>query len=311
MCQGIRKFLQEWVFSTLFCFLLYDLLWMFADFADFKVNFGGYIEGLLIDLAYCAAFSFTSIVVSRKILLLKLENIHGSGRKKLLVSGITLFAANLAVAGLCEVLAFCVDDDFFQNDIWGTFFLFALIASNITLIHLAKHYAHMLIQKENENIALQKKYLKLQLDPHFVLNSLSSLAGMIEIAPDKAEQYVVKLSHVYRHLMLYLDKNYIGIDKAIEMGRDYVELLNLRYSGKITMRVEKMEMNKNEAILASGMQLLIENAVKHNYPNGDNILCIQIERQNNMLIIRNNRIYTYNHNNQSIDSYGIGLANLR
>lgn len=306
-----KRFLRGWAFSTLACFFLYDLIWIFADFEDFKEFITENYYCISIDLAYCAFFSLLSILVSQGILHQRFSNVRGDVQKNLVVCAIILFAANLLVAELCESCFLYVDADFLDEDIWGNSYVFCLIASNIAMVHLSKHYAHMLIQKENDNIALQRKYLKLQLDPHFVLNSMSSLAGMIEQEPQTAVSYVVKLSHVYRHLLQHIDKDHISLPVALDFAKDYVDLLNLRYNGRIELEADHLTWKQDECILALSVQLLIENAVKHNHPCDDDILYIRMMREGEMLVIENNRIYAAGRNDQCIESYGVGLENLR
>ena len=160
-------------------------------------------------------------------------------------------------------------------------------------------------------MCLQKKYLKLQLDPHFVFNSLSSLAGMIEDEPQRAEEYVVRLSQVYRYMLFNIDQDYITISEAMDFTRTYVSLLNLKYNDKIILELDEEKVKEEDRILALSIQLLIENAVKHNSPQENNPLHIQISVQDNMLAIKNNRIYFHRHNDQIVESYGIGLKNLK
>ena len=104
-----------------------------------------------------------------------------------------------------------IESEFIEVDVWGTFFLLGIIASLLTLIHMLLHFF-----KNKENFCLQKKYLKLQLDPHFVFNSLSSLAGMIEDEPQRAEEYVVRLSQVYRYMLFNIDQDYVTISEAMD-----------------------------------------------------------------------------------------------
>lgn len=196
------------------------------------------------------------------------------------------------------------------DDIWGTFFFFAIIASLLTLIHLLTHYSNVVIRKTNENIRLQKRYLKLQLNPHFVFNSLSSLAGMIEIEPQKAEEYVIRLSHIYRYMLRHIEEDYITIEEAMDFAEKYVSLLNLRHDDNILFDMDGDIERDSNYILALSLQLLIENAIKHNAPQKDTKLHIQISINNGMLRIKNNRIYTKMRNDQTFESYGIGLKNL-
>lgn len=204
-----------------------------------------------------------------------------------------------------------IESEFIEVDVWGTFFLLGIIASLLALIHMLLHYSDIIILKNKENLCLQKKYLKLQLDPHFVFNSLSSLAGMIEDEPQRAEEYVVRLSQVYRYMLYNIDQDYMTISEAMDFTRTYVSLLNLKYNDKIILELDEEKVKEEDRILALSIQLLIENAVKHNSPQENNPLHIQISVQDNMLAIKNNRIYFHRHNDQIVESYGIGLKNLK
>lgn len=171
----------------------------------------------------------------------------------------------------------------------------------------------MAIKNNNDKISLQKKYLKLQLDPHFVFNGLSSLIGMIKVEPERAEAYVIKFSRMYRHMLQHIDKDYININETTDFLISYIDLLNLRFDNNIIIKInyDKNKENNKEYILSLSLQLLIENAVKHNSPDSKHKLIIQIYKKDNKLIVKNNRIdskYTFESN---IDSFKIGLINLQ
>ena len=144
-----------------------------------------------------------------------------------------------------------------------------------------------------------------------MFNSLSSLAGMIEDDPQRAEEYVVRLSQVYRYMLFNIDQDYITINEAMDFASTYVSLLNLKYNDKIILELDEEKVKGEDRILALSIQLLIENAVKHNSPQENRSLHIQISVQENMLVIKNNRIYFHGRNDQIVESYGIGLKNLK
>lgn len=303
--------LMEWMVFTLIFFFLYDIIWAIADFEDFKHNFEGYYLCLFMDFVYCVIFSLVSLSVNQLLLRQRFFKQAETNRQKFLCSVVVIVAVNILIAGVCELLLSLIDPDFMEDDVWGTFFLFGIIASLLTLIHLLLHYSDIIILRNKENICLQKKYLKLQLDPHFVFNSLSSLAGMIEDEPGRAEEYVVRLAQVYRYTLRNIDQDYITVSEAMNFARTYVSLLNLRYDDKIILELDDEKVKEGDRILALSIQLLIENVVKHNSPHENIPLHIQISVQDNMLAIKNNRIYANGHNDHIIESYGIGLKNLK
>lgn len=305
-----KEELKEWMVFTLIFFFLYDIIWAVADFEDFKQNFEGYYFWLFMDFVYCGIFSLASLLVNQLLLRQRFFKQAEADRQRFFCSVVVIIAVNILVAGVCDILLSIIDPNFMEENVWGTFFLFGIIASLLTLIHLLLHYSDIILLRNKENICLQKKYLKLQLDPHFVFNSLSSLAGMIENEPGRAEEYVVRLAQVYRYTLRNIDRDYITISEAMDFARTYISLLNLRYNDKIILELDDGKMNGGDKILALSLHLLIENAVKHNSPHENIPLHIQISVQDNMLVIKNNRIYAKGHNDQIIESYGIGLKNL-
>lgn len=303
--------LTEWIVFTFIFFFLYDIIWAVADFEDFKQSINSYYLCLFVDLVYCGVFSIASLSVTKLLLRQRFIKRAEAERSIFIGSIVVIVAINILIAGVCDLLMNVIESEFIEVGVWGTLFLFGIIASLLTLIHMLLHYSDIIILKNKENVRLQKKYLKLQLEPHFVFNSLSSLAGMIEDDPQRAEEYVVRLSQVYRYMLFNIDQDYITINEALDFARTYVSLLNLKYNDKIILELDEEKVKGEYRILALSIQLLIENAVKHNSPQENRPLHIQICVQENMLVIKNDRIYFHGRNDQIVESYGIGLKNLK
>ena len=289
----------EWLVYSLIFFFLYDIIWILVDLPDFLQSVSGLYPELLVDFALCGLFSLSSLYLNRWLFKQQRFWREWQGHRVFVQNGLVLLGFNLLIAGGCELLLSLVAPKLMMQDIWGTSFLFGLIASLVALIHLSMHFSDMIVLKGKENLALQKRYLMLQLDPHFVFNSLSSLAGMIGEDPKMAEDYVVKLSHIYRYILQHIDKKYITLADGTDFIKSYIGLFDMRYDNAI------------ECILSLSLQLIIENAVKHNCPQSGTELHVSLGRQGDMLVIKNNRIYTNQTNDQSIESYGIGISNLK
>lgn len=307
------SFLIEWAVFTLMSFFLYDIIWALVDIEYFKQVSKEHPFWILLDFSYCALFSLSSILISSRIF--KLE--YHRGRRTWHYTNFARDAAlivvsNLIVAVGCEFLITFLDPTFLSEDPWGSSFMSCLIASLVAVILLSLHYADMVEQRSIENVLLQKKYLKMQLDPHFVFNNLGALAGMIVVNPKMAEDYVVKLAQVYRHVLNYIEKDYISLNEASQYAHAHIDMLNLRYRGMITLKTDSSMNRNDEYVLSLSLQLLVENAVKHNAPQGTNMLCIELYTQDGMMVIKNNRIHAGRYADmQSIESYGIGIKNLR
>lgn len=309
----VKQITLKWITFTIIYFCLYDVIWALADYEDLKETYKDYYVWLLIDLAYCALFSFTSILINQMLFRLRRFHTIKNGLSFFILNSLFVIASNLLTAGACEFLIAYFDPAIIENDVWGTSFLFGIISSLIALIYLSLYYSKMAIKNNNDKISLQKKYLKLQLDPHFVFNGLSSLVGMIKVDPDRAETYVIKFSRMYRHMLQHIDQDYININEATDFLVSYIDLLNVRFDNNIAIQFnyEKKEENNKEYILSLSLQLLIENAVKHNAPDTNHKLIIQIHKTDDNLFVSNNRITPKNILNSNIDSFKIGLINLQ
>lgn len=146
----------------------------------------------------------------------------------------------------------------------------------------------------------------------FMLGIIASLLTLIHMLLHYSDIiYVVRLSQVYRYTLFNIDQDYMTISEAMDFARTFVSLLNLKYNDKIILELDEEKVKGEDRILALSIQLLIENAVKHNSPQENRPLHIQISVQENMLTIKNNRIYFHGRNDQIAESYGIGLKNLR
>lgn len=304
MHRSKNSFLEWLVYSLIF--FLYDIIWLLVDLPDFLQSVNGLYPELLVDFALCGLFSLSSLYLNRWLFRQRRFWRERQSHRVFVQNGLVVLGFNLLIAGGCELLLSLVAPKLMMQDIWGTSFLFGLIASLVALIHLSMHFSDMIVQQGKENLALQKRYLMMQLDPHFVFNSFSSLAGMIGEGPKMAEDYVVKLSHIYRYILQQIDKEYITLADGTDFIKSYIGLLNMRYNNAIILHADR-----DECILSLSLQLIIENAVKHNCPQNGIELHVSLSRQGNMLVIKNNRIYANHNNDQSVESYGIGISNLK
>jgi len=143
--------------------------------------------------------------------------------------------------------------------------------------------------------------LETQLNPHFLFNALNSIAELIHQDPNKAETAILKVSTFLRNTMD--EKALIPLDNELRNVRDYIELENIRFSGKIHMHVE--EVMPKIQVPKFSIQLLVENAIKHGFIE-KNILKISLsyEKNQNALILKNNGKAMHS------TSFGTGLTNL-
>jgi hypothetical protein len=124
--------------------------------------------------------------------------------------------------------------------------------------------------------AVQMMALQAQLNPHFLFNSLNSLSSLIADEPQKAERFVDEMSTVYRYLLRTNDLELTTLQTELAFIDSYYHLLKTRYGAGINLTKEIDESLLNYKIPPLTLQLLVENAVKHNVVSADQPLTIQL-----------------------------------
>ncbi|MDT7832129.1 2TM domain-containing protein [Flavobacteriaceae bacterium S356] len=130
--------------------------------------------------------------------------------------------------------------------------------------------------------------LKNQLDPHFLFNSLNVLTSLIGENPNQAEKFTTKLSKVYRYVLEQRNKDLIPLSEELQFARTYMELLGMRFEDAVKFTIPETVSNEELKIVPLSLQLLLENAVKHNVVSSLKPLEITIYEEEGYLIIQNN-----------------------
>lgn len=158
-------------------------------------------------------------------------------------------------------------------------------------------------QLKTENLLVQLTSLKNQLNPHFLFNSLNTLSWLINEDKDKSQRYLQKLSQVLRYSLNMQEQSLVPLKEELALLENYIFLLQIRFGDnlKIIKNIENIQFK----IPPLSLQLLIENAIKHNIISTASPMRIEIELKDNRLIVRN----TLNIKANS-EGTGIGLVNL-
>jgi len=175
----------------------------------------------------------------------------------------------------------------YQFGLWIT--LSIVIAFHI--IYLYNKYQQKKI-KEQKVIAgtASAKFdaLKNQLDPHFLFNSLNVLSSLIEENPDNAQKFTTSLSKVYRYVLEQKNKDLVTVDEELEFAKTYMSLLKMRFEDSIIFEIPKKASNPDSKVVPLSLQLLLENAVKHNMVTTNKPLHIKIYEEHGSLVVMNN-----------------------
>ncbi|WP_080054303.1 sensor histidine kinase [Spirosoma aerolatum] len=148
--------------------------------------------------------------------------------------------------------------------------------------------------------------LKSQINPHFLFNSLNSLSMLIYESPRQAETFVDELSSVYRYLLRANDQELTSLNRELQFIRSYFQLLKTRYGAGVELTISVDDEVLEHKLPPLTLQLLVENAVKHNVILPARPLVIAIQTQGNTLIVQNN----LQRKTTSVLSNKVGLAHI-
>lgn len=121
-----------------------------------------------------------------------------------------------------------------------------------------------LLRLQKENLQSQFEVLKQQVNPHFLFNSLNVLTSLIKVDPDLAESFTERLSKVYRYVLENKEKDLVNLSTEMEFLQAYLFLLGIRFMNKIVIDIKVEQAWHDHLILPLAIQLIIENAIKHN-----------------------------------------------
>ncbi len=161
---------------------------------------------------------------------------------------------------------------------------------------------------QKEKIEFQFETLKSQVNPHFLFNSFNTLLSIIENAPQNAVEYVERLSEFFRNIVTYRDKNLISIGEELSLLENYIFIQKKRYGENLRISIAIDENTKMKYCIAPlTLQLLAENAIKHNAVSRETPLFIRISESNGRIIVSNN----INPKITAEKSAGFGLQNIK
>ena len=164
-----------------------------------------------------------------------------------------------------------------------------------------------LIRLQKENLQSQFEVLRQQVNPHFLFNSLNVLTSLIKLEPDLAEKFTEHLSKVYRYVLENKDNDLVDLKTELDFLDAYLFLLNIRFMDKIAVTINIENDKTDWLILPLALQLLIENAIKHNSMSKKTPLRIDLFiDENNFLNVENN----LQERESYIASTGVGLKNI-
>ncbi|MEL6864212.1 MAG: histidine kinase [Bacteroidota bacterium] len=205
------------------------------------------------------------------------------------------------------------------NSLWirenRTFYFIALVITSIVSITLHAVTFFKEVQNERtisaqlrqEKIASELSALRTQVDPHFLFNSFNVLSGLIDEDTEKAQRFLAGLSAIYRYVLEQRNEDTCTVAEELNFAKQYLQLQHMRFEDSIYLKTDISEDVLHKRIPSLTLQLLLENAIKHNGFNEQNPLHIEITQEDDQLRVSNNRKARTN----LTESNGIGLQNIR
>jgi two-component system LytT family sensor kinase len=195
------------------------------------------------------------------------------------------------------------------------FYLISIVVTLVISLFFHAFYYYKELQKnkiqEQKVIAgtASAKFdaLKNQLDPHFLFNSLNVLSSLIDENPDSAQKFTTALSKVYRYVLEQKNKDLVIVDEELKFAKTYMSLLKMRFEDSIVFEIPDQASNPDSKVVPLSLQLLLENAVKHNMVTSNKPLYIKIFESNGNLVVENN----LQPKQVLKKSSGVGLSNIK
>ena len=197
----------------------------------------------------------------------------------------------------------------FRDGLMRNFFIVAVVVFSWQLLIVNHNRRKIAIENETltaENLRTRFEVLKNQMNPHFLFNSLNTLQSLIGLDDDKAREYVQELSKVLRYTLQ--NQETTSLEEELNFTTSYCHLMQIRYGENLKFIFDIDESLKSHEIIPLSLEVLIENAIKHNVISDKQPLTINIltDTSNSMVAVSNkiqSKIAAEAGN-------GIGLANL-
>ena len=293
MSKSIKNIFLTFIVGTL-VWLIGNLLYEgfeYRDASHFFVEFGFY-----------QLYAFV-LGYSNMLFFDKLEKFNWKSNisiKRIIVGIIGSVIITLIGLFLLRVFTYVVFDgrpfkEFLAGEQWGYYSFGLWITLTIVVIFHAIYFYNRYQQsklKEQKVIAgtASAKFdaLKNQLDPHFLFNSLNVLTSLIEENPKNAQKFTTALSKVYRYVLEQKSKDLVTVDEELDFARTYMSLLKMRFEDSIIFDIPEKASNPDSKVVPLSLQLLLENAVKHNMVTSNKPLHIKIYEDKGNLVVMNN-----------------------
>jgi sensor histidine kinase YesM len=221
----------------------------------------------------------------------------------------------IAVSGmLCLIWLRISREEFHWNNV-TQLLLFSLLAVIVftliyEILYLSKERekdSEIVVQLDKDLTKAGIMALRNELDPHFIFNSLTALSYLISNDSEKANVFNRKLAEVYKYFLINKEKEIISLEKELEFIKSYFFILNIRHDDKLKLNINFDGKDTSQFyIIPCALQILAENAIKHNEFTFEHPLHVEISIQADYLVVQNSG----KHKQAITGTPKIGLKNL-
>lgn len=296
--MNATKTILDWknvVWLSLVSYALYTTLWLVIDDEIWHAPGQFSVTEMAVDFCMCVLFVGFSLLYSRTILrILPMRN----RPMRLLLMVCILFLLNNAMAYAMTVLCDAIwgdgSDELFRMQ---GIYTYGMVATFVSCIYSNAFYLETYMHTENEKrrleiaqeVALQSQLdaLKSQIDTHFMFNNFSILAELIEEDRVLAGKFLANLSKVYRYIIQNMKRHKVPVGEEIAFLDAYLYLIEMRYGKAVVVHIENDVRIADGSIPPACLQLLVENAIKHNRHSAEEPLHIDIRREGNHISVCN------------------------
>lgn len=182
---------------------------------------------------------------------------------------------------------------------------------------LIKHYHTSKVERWKLKADIQKaqiEILKLQINPHFLFNTLNNIRALILIDQQKARKMLTNFSDLFRYSLQITENREVKLSDELNIVRQYLELAKIQYDDKLAYNINVKVDDSQESIPPMLIQLMVENAVKHGVSNSESTIDainIDIERFDKFLVLSVKNSGELNKSDDTGDSLGIGINNIK
>lgn len=242
---------------------------------------------------------------------------HPVKRLILGVSGLVIYTSLASILVYAIFMVFYLEKEFVTllSKDWMSFLKFPLLITFfVSLVIQGRHFLLSWKQEainveklKNQNLSSQFESLKNQVNPHFLFNSLNALSSLVYKDQDKAVAFIRKLSEVYRYVLDNQMEEVVQLKDELDFLKSYVFLNKIRFGDNLNVEIADFEGSMNHMMVPPlSLQMLVENAVKHNVISKASRLNVKVFEEDGYLIVSNN----LNEKRAIEKPSGVGLKNI-